>query len=119
MKRLAAIFVAAALAGCSTVQICREGGHDMCWVHTSAWMLFDLVPIVSGNPEGSYCSFFRDTANVRTNIAILDRTIRDGGYDSVSNLTSHVTEEPMFPLLFYRVVCHTSAELIPKEASKQ
>ena len=30
MKRLAFILAAVALAGCSSVQICREGGHDMC-----------------------------------------------------------------------------------------
>ena len=49
----------------------------------------------------------------------LIRSIRDGDYGSVSNLTSHVTEEPMLPLLLKRVVCHTSAELIPREASER
>ncbi|MBR2355139.1 MAG: hypothetical protein IKA69_02020 [Kiritimatiellae bacterium] len=119
MKRLAFILAAVALAGCSSVQICREGGHDMCCVRTSGWKLFNCIPFVSGNPEGWCCRFFSDTVKVETNIALLDKTIRDGDYGSVSNLTSHVTEEPMLPLLLKRVVCHTSAELIPREASER
>ena len=111
MKRLAFILAAVALAGCSSVQICREGGHDMCCVRTSGWKLFNCIPFVSGNPEGWCCRFFSDTVKVETNIALLDKTIRDGDYGSV--------REPMLPLLLKRVVCHTSAELIPREPSEQ
>ena len=78
MKRLAFILAAVALAGCSSVQICREGGHDMCCVRTSGWKLFNCIPFVSGNPEGWCCRFFSDTVKVETNIALLDKTIRDG-----------------------------------------
>ena len=116
MKRILSVAIAALLAGCCTVETCSEGGREMCWVRTSGWKLFNCVPLLSGNPDGKFCVLFEDTMKINTNIMLLDRTMRQNGYSRVSDLASFVDEETVLPLILKRVICHTSAEMIPPES---
>lgn len=112
--RISLLTAAAALllSGCSTVEICREGGHDMCYICTSEWVLVDCIPVVSGDPDGDGFLLFRDTANMGTNISLLEKAMNEGHYVKVLNPVSFTTEESMIPFLFSRRLFHTSAELV-------
>lgn len=113
MKAYAYAIAAAVLfAGCSTVEICREGGHDMCYICTSEWVLVDCIPVFSGDPDGNGPVLFHDTAKMETNITLLERAMNRGHYVDILNPVSFCTEEAMIPLVFKRKLFHTSAELV-------
>ena len=116
MKKAFAIILAVALAGCCTVDTCSKGGREMCYVHTSGWKLFNCIPLLSGDPDGKFCVLFEDTMKVETNVRLLDRTMKAGGFSRIGDMASYVDEESVFPLVLKRVVCHTSAEMIPPES---
>lgn len=113
MKAYAYAIAAAVLfAGCSTVEICREGGHDMCYVCTSEWVLISCIPVFSGNPNGHGCLLFHDTAKMESNISLLEKAMDEGHYVDIINPVSFSTEESMIPFIFSRRLFHTSAELV-------
>ena len=105
----ASLFLA---CGCCSVEICRSGGHDMCYICTSEWTLVDTVPLFSGDPDGGPFLLFADTANIKTNINLLEKAMSEGNYVRVKNLVSFTTEEAMIPILLSRKLFHTSAELV-------
>ena len=87
----------------------------MCYIENSGWKLLALVPIASGNPlkpNQNSSVWFTDTVTLQVNVELLNRTIRENGYASTSDLCSYRTEEVIFPVLFKRYVYHTSAELL-------
>ena len=118
MRRLttmtAAALMCAAICGCSTVSVCTEGGHSMCIIENSGWKMLNLIPIASGDPDHpneSSCRLFRNTVTLENNMKMLDWTMRKYGAEGVKNLTSHMTDEQVFIMLFKRYTYHTSAEL--------
>ncbi len=112
---LLAVAVAFAASGCCTVWRTSEGGRDMCYVHTDGWLLFGVVPIVSGDPEDpNLCSpkFFTETTRLDVNMKLLDDEMRHGGFTRTRELSSYVTSENVLFILLKRVAVHTSAELL-------
>ncbi len=110
----AALLGAAATCGCSTVKVCSEGGHTMCIIENSGWKMLNLIPIASGDPHHpneNSCRIFRNTVTLENNMKMLDWTMRKYGATGVKNLTSHMTDEQVFIMLFKRYTYHTSAEL--------
>lgn len=114
MKNLFYILIASLLlaCGCCSVEICRTGGHDMCYITTFEWVLINSIPIFSGDPDGGPSLLFADTANIDTNVTLLEKAMSKGNYVRVKNLVSYTTEESMIPLLISRKIFHTSAELV-------
>lgn len=113
---LFAIAAAIIFAGCCNVEICREGGHDMCYISTSEWVVIDCIPLFAGNPNGRFFLIFQDTANIETNTKLLDKAVNQGNYIEVLNPVNYTTEESMIPFIFKRKLFHTSAELVMKKA---
>ena len=115
-----ALACAAASSGCSTVSVCTEGGHSMCIIENSGWKMLNFIPIASGNPdhpnERSF-KLFRNTVTLGSNMKMLDWTMRKYGATGVRNLTSHMTDEQVFIMLFKRYTYHTSAELTLQDTS--
>lgn len=112
-KILAILLLILGATGCTTVTVSRKGGRDMCLVSTSSWEFLNAIPIVAGNPEKPNAVstvWFTDTATVDWNMRALDRTMRKYKATGFDSLTSYMTEETIFIILFKRRTCHTSAE---------
>lgn len=116
MKRFSLLVLSlVALTGCSTVNVSHEGGRDMCHIATSSWKLLNSVPIISGDvehPNEVSCVWFENTATPEGNMKILDKTLRDYNATQIQTLTSYMTEETIFIILFKRQICHLSVELL-------
>lgn len=116
MKRRALFLLALlALTGCSTVRVSHEGGRDMCHITTSSWKLLNSIPIISGDvehPNENSCVWLENTATPEGNMKILDKTLRDYNATKIQTLTSYMTEETIFIVLFKRQISHLSVELL-------
>ena len=115
MKRFALLaLLAASFAGCCTVKISKEGGHDMVEVKNCGWKIFGLWAIASGNPEepnNECCLLFTDSLFLDVNMMLLDDAMKKYGYRSFKNITTHTTRENAL-FIFSRQSYRTSAELI-------
>ena len=134
MKRLIPLFAATALlaCGCTTVLKSKEfadvkvdGGSTpvaAVEIENSVWLLFNFIPVASGNPEhpnGYKCKLFRNTVDLQNNMKVLRAEMAREGVSKVTNLTSHYTDEKYLFFLLARRACHTSAVLIESGAKKQ
>ena len=85
-KRLIPLVAAAALlaCGCTTVLKSKEFGDvktdggstpvAAVEIENSVWLLFNFIPIASGNPanpNGNWCKLFRNTVNLPNNMSVL------------------------------------------------
>ena len=114
MKKLLLLALTAALAGCCTVKISKDGGHDVAEVKNCGWKLFGCLALASGNPEepnNECCLLFTDSLSLDVNMMLLDDTMRKHGYRSAKNIFSYTTNENAL-FIFSRLTYHTSAELI-------
>jgi hypothetical protein len=115
MKIIFALFLAAILAGCATVETSDVGGRHMVVVSNSGWYLFNLIPIASGNPEKVNkvsCSLFSETATLENNYKILNDFVKASGAESVKTLKSFWSDESILVVLMKRHVIHTTAEIV-------
>ena len=118
MKRALLFAALAALAGCASVNVCREGA-TMVDIQNTGWYLFDCIPLASGspaNPNGHTCRPFQDTVTVENNMKMLDYAMRREGAAGCRHLSSYTTDESVFFILLTRFACHTSAQLIKEPA---
>ena len=124
-KALLFAFAAIVAAGCTTVQytdvyngVKADYGRTpiaTVEIENSGWFLLGFIPIASGNPKkpgACSCKLFRNTVRLENNCAVLERTAKKAGADSVVNITSHWTDESVFVILLKRRACHTSAVLL-------
>ena len=114
MKRLLLLLLAAALAGCCSVKITKEGDRDMVEVKNCGWKIFGLWAIATGNPEepnNECCLLFTDSLFLDVNMMLLDDAMKKHGYRSFKNISTYTTRENAL-FLFSRQAYHTSAELI-------
>jgi len=127
----AALLLAVAAAGCTTIQYTTAFNgvnvDDGCSpiaaieIENSGWFLLGFIPIASGNPDkpGSCsCKLFQNTVRLENNLKVLERKIREVGAGSAANLTSHWTDEAAFVILLKRRAFHTSAVLLKPEEDK-
>ncbi len=104
----------AALCGCASINVSRVG-KVMVDVENTNWLLFNFIPLASGNPErpnANDCRFFRDTVNLANNIDMVDRAVRENGAVGVRDLVSYTTDEYVLFVLLKHHAMHTSAELV-------
>ena len=112
------------LAGCATVDICREGGKTMVDITNTGWFVFNIIPVACGNPNAPNevsCRLFSNTTTLKNNMALLDYAATSEGACAMDNIVSYTTDESIFMILLKRHACHTSAELItdPFEAARR
>ena len=115
MKKTLMLLAFAALAGCCSYRTCNQGGHEMCYIENSGWKLFNCLMLASGDPEypnQEVPLWFYDTVTLEVNMMLLDRVMTEKNAVGVKDLVSHVNEETIFPILFTRYSCNTSAELL-------
>ena len=126
-NRLFPLFAAAALfaCGCTTVLKSKEFGDvktdggstpvAAVEIENSVWLLFNFIPVASGNPRypnGHLCKFFSNTVTLQNNMKVLQTELELEGVTKVANLTSHYSEESYLFFLLARRACHTSAVLV-------
>ena len=122
MRFIAILLLAVVFAGCATVGYSNRGGKKIIEVSNSGWYLFNIIPLVSGNPDKlNSCSpiFFSKTATLENNIKILNDVVSRAGASGVMTLKSSWDDESMFVILCKRHVIHTSAELVFDKSIKQ
>jgi len=130
-NRLFPLFAAAALfaCGCTTVLKSKEFGDvktdggstpvAAVEIENSVWLLFNFIPVASGNPRypnGHLCKFFSNTVTLQNNMKVLQTELELEGVTKVANLTSHYSEESYLFFLLARRACHTSAVLVKSDA---
>lgn len=125
MKTAAALILAVACAGCATV-VSTGNHHDVraegneapvrtVVIENTGWLLFNVIPIGSGEPESpNRCSFriFEDSTTLQNNLDILEREMKRAGATRIANLYSKTLDESIFFLLLTRTACRTSAVLL-------
>lgn len=113
LRALAALGLAA-FCGCASVRVCRTG-KTMVDVENSNWLLFNCIPLASGNPAApnvNDCRFFANTVKLANNIGMMDWAIRREGALGVRDLSTYTTDEYVLFVLLKRHAMHTSAELV-------
>ena len=114
MKRLVFLLLAAALAGCCTVKISKEGGRDLVEVKNCGWKFLGLWAVATGDPEepnNECCLLFIDSLFLDVNMMLLDNAMRKYGYRSFKNISTYTTRENAL-FIFSRQAYRTSAELV-------
>lgn len=125
MKTIAILIAFAICAGCATVTT-TNNHHDVnveenetpietVMIENTGWMLFNVIPIGSGNPDRPNecsCRMFEDTTTLQNNLNMLEWEMKRVGATRIANLYSKTLDESIFFLLFTRTACHTSAVLL-------
>ena len=107
-------FLAAALCGCCSYEIRKEGGKDVVLVENESFRLLGCFSIWSGDPEypnKQVTLWFCDSLLLDVNMMLLDDAMRKNGYSSFQNISTYKTSEDML-FLFRRKKLYTSAELL-------
>ena len=125
MRRLAIAVLAAALCGCSSVRgitdfrgVKVDDGAEpieVVDIYNTNWLLLSLLPIASGdpdNPDGWTTCLFRDKATVENQIRMLEAEAKRVGAGRAINVTTVLTDEAAFLVLFLREKFHKSAVLV-------
>ena len=131
-KTLLAAVVFAACCGCTSVHSAKtfnnvlvDGARtpmETVEIENSGWLVFNCLPIASGNPERpgrNSCRWFRNTVTLDNNMTVLRAHMAESGVDEVANLTSHFTDESYLVFLLKRRACHTSAVLLAPEQTEE
>ena len=108
------VLLAAALCGCCSYEIRKEGGKDVVLVENESLRLFGCFSIWSGDPEypnRQVTLWFCDSLLLDVNMMLLDEAMRANGYSSFQNISTYKTSEDML-FLFRRKKLYTSAELL-------
>ena len=113
-KILLFTLLAAALCGCCSYEIRKEGGKDVVMVENESFRFLGCFSIWSGDPEypnKQVTLWFCGSLLLDVNMMILDEAIRANGYSSFQNISTYKTSEDML-FLFRRKKLYTSAELL-------
>lgn len=113
-KILLFALLAAALCGCCSYEIRKEGGKDIVLVENESFRFLGCFSIWSGDPEypnKQVTLWFCDSLLLDVNMMLLDEAMRENGYSSFQNISTYKTSEDML-FLFSRNKLHTSAELV-------
>ena len=125
MKMIALFLLAAVCVGCATVtttcshcDVSVENNDfpiEMVVIENTGWMLFNVIPVGSGNPQrpnACSCCLFENTTTLQCNLDMLEREMKSVGATRIANLYSKRLDESIFFLLFTRTACRTSAVLL-------
>ena len=114
MKKTILLALLAALCGCCSYEIRKEGGKDVVMVENESFRFLGCFSIWSGDPEypnKQVTLWFCDSLLLDVNMMILDEAMRKNGYSSFQNISTYKTTESLL-FLFSRHTLNTSAELI-------
>ena len=128
MKKLAVAICLFAFAGCMTSEVSRtcegvagDGGEThllMADIENVGWYLFDIIPILCGDPQGVNkvsSVLFENTLTLQNNLDELMRIAQREGTYTIGSVMSHETEESVWVFVLSRHSYHTSATLMKKD----
>ena len=123
MRLLAAVLILC--AGCATINTADdyhgmgvENGEtpiETVEIENTGWLLFQFIPIGSGDPlypNKNTCRLFKNTVTLQNNLDILKGEMERTGATRLANLNSRKTNESILFILFTRRAYHTSAVLL-------
>ena len=123
MHLLAAVLILC--AGCATINTADdyhgmgvESGEtpvETVEIENTGWLLFQFIPIGSGDPRypnRNTCRLFKNTVTLQNNLNILNNEMERTGATRIANLSSRKTNESILFILFTRRAYHTSAVLL-------
>ena len=111
-----AVIAACLACGCVTVSENYLADKSLSVeVTDSGWYLFGCVPVVSGNPDGSWPHWFTDDLNPKTTLKVLDRVIARKKPERIGPVVTRRQDENVL-ILITRTSYHTSA-VIPAESA--
>ena len=116
---LGLLFVAVFGGGCVYVkELPQQDGSLMVEVNTTGWYLFDLVPIVCGDPDDHGVTWLSDTCQAQSNIKVIscilkreqdalekDRRLK------VGPIISHEVDDGILVFLLNHHEFHTSVRI--------
>ena len=106
-------------AGCVTV---RENyladGSLAVEIQDNGWYIFDLIPIVTGNPDGRWPHWFTDDVALEKSMHVLDRIVAREKPEKIGTLVTRIEDEDIL-FVINRVSMHTSAVIPPSSKSDQ
>ena len=114
MRKTLLVALMAALCGCCSYEIRKEGGKDVVLVENESFRFLGCFSIWSGDPEYAnrqVTLWFCDSLLLDVNMMLLDDAMRQNGYSSFQNISTYKTSEDLL-FLFSRKKLYTSAELI-------
>ena len=114
MRKTILFALLAALCGCCSYEIRKEGGRDVVLVENESFRFLGLFSIWSGDPEypnRQVTLWFCDSLLLDVNMMLLDDAMKKHGYRSFKNIHTFTTRENAL-FLFSRQTYRTSAELI-------
>ena len=127
MKKLASAICLLALTGCMTSEISRtpqgmagDGGETHLLtvdIENAGWFLFDLIPVLSGDPQGVNkvsSVLFENTLTLQNNLDELTRIAQREGTYTIGSVMSHEVSESVWVFFLSRHALHTSATLMKK-----
>ena len=122
-RLLAAVLILC--AGCATINTADdyhgmgvENGEtpiETVEIENTGWLLFQFIPIGSGDPlypNKNTCRLFKNTVTLQNNLDILKGEMERTGATRLANLNSRKTNESILFILFTRRAYHTSAVLL-------
>lgn len=128
VKVLTLLAFFAIAAGCTTTRTSsvyhgvkmEDGETPICTIEieNTGWFLFDVVPLVCGDPRFPNdwsCRFFRDTIKLSNNLKVLQREMEKYGTCRIANVNSENKDNFYFFFLLFRRACHTSAVLLKEK----
>lgn len=114
LAKTAVVATCLAACGCASINISRVG-KVMVDVENTNWLLFNFIPIASGNPQRpneNDCLFFCNTVKLENNIDLIDQAVQKCGAVGVKDLVSYTSDEYILFVLLKHHSMHTSAELV-------
>ncbi len=121
----------AMFCGCSTMRTAHvfndvevDGGKiplASVEIENTGWFLFDVIPIICGDPTAPNdwgWRWFSNTVTLQSNLDMLDRKMQQEGATEVANLSSRSTDDFYYFFILYRRSFHTSAVLIREKDQK-
>lgn len=124
-RLLSALALAAALAGCASVESAHKFNHvrtnagntpiSTVSVQNTGWFLLDWLPLCCGDPESPNLKasrFFTNTVTLENNLRMLDAKMRQEGATCFANLTTHNYDQSYLFMLVCRRSLHTSAVIL-------
>lgn len=128
MKKLAsAIICLLTLTGCMTSEISRtpqgvpgdsDETHQLTVeIENVGWFLFDMIPVLSGDPQGvnkASSVLFENTLTLQNNLDELMRVAQREGTYTIGSMISHEVSESVWVIFLSRHALHTSATLMKK-----